>query len=63
MRRTIAIVVTVPKILPLRYAVGRRPKSNRGAENDRATICPGLDYKPICASMGGHLSFHGAAAS
>jgi len=22
-----------------------------------------LDYNPICASMGGHLSFHGAAAS
>ena len=22
-----------------------------------------LDYSPICASMGGHLSFHGAAAS
>ena len=21
------------------------------------------DYNPICASMGGHLSFHGAAAS
>jgi hypothetical protein len=21
------------------------------------------DYSPICASMGGHLSFHGAAAS
>ena len=35
---------------------------NRGAEVTRAAIyC--IDYNPICASMGGHLSFHGAAAS
>ena len=29
----------------------------------RAAFVVPLDYSPICASMGGHLSFHGAAAS
>jgi hypothetical protein len=34
-------------------------KADRSAPRSVAS----LDYNPICASMGGHLSFHGAAAS